>query len=119
MKLSGSSDLWSEPAGGVGVTGFALMGLPCLSRIAKLGRGPALCNCGAMSVPAAPLGQLDGEPGPLPGAGEQTDLPAMGADQLLGDGEAEPGAAGPGRAGEGLEQLLSGAGRQARPIIRD
>src|SRR5262249_34126987 len=108
MKLSGRSDLWSEPAGGVGVTGFALMGLPCLSRTAKLGRGPALCNCGAMSVSAAPLGQLDGEPGSLSGAGEQADLAAMGAHQLPGDGEAEPGAARPGGAGEGLEQLLPG-----------
>src|SRR3569833_256307 len=37
--------------------------------------------------------------------------------ELAGDGEAEPGAAGPGRALEGDEQIVDGARRQAGPVV--
>src|SRR5215469_3553264 len=94
------------------------MGLaPWASKDAKLGRGPALRNCGAIAGPAAALGQLDGKSRALARAGEEPDLAAMGADQLPGDGQAEPGAAGSGGAGEGLEQLFPRPRWQARPVI--
>src|SRR5690242_13763011 len=43
----------------------------------------------------------------------------MGARQLAGNGEAKPGAAQAGRAGEGLEEVVARLGRQARPVIGD
>src|SRR5258707_11421393 len=43
----------------------------------------------------------------------------MGAGDLAADGEAESGAAGAGRADEGAEQIVPGAGRQAVAVIRD
>jgi hypothetical protein len=66
----------------------------------ETGRRPALCNRGAMgSAPAVALGQLDDKSVPSPVL-RSAGSPAMGADQLPGDGGAGP-VPRPGRAGEG------------------
>src|SRR5271166_5502082 len=73
----------------------------------------------------APRGEFDGavrdgEPEGRPdGAFHQADLAAVGAHQLGGDGETETGAAGAGRALEGLEQMLAGALRKPRAGVGD
>src|SRR5205814_44238 len=55
------------------------------------------------------------------GAGgvDERDRAAMGADDLGGDGEAEAGAAGPGAALEGLEEMAAGAIRHPGAGVAD
>src|SRR3546814_8229424 len=61
--------------------------------------------------------QVEAEESAVPAGSDQRELAAMAVHQLLRDGEAEAGAAGPSRAGEGLEQVLARLLRQARPIV--
>src|SRR3954449_5675558 len=61
----------------------------------------------------------DGEPeGCANGALHELDLAAVGADELGGDGEAEPGSAAARGRLEGLEQVFARPGRKPRAGVR-
>src|SRR6266508_5917040 len=82
------------------------------------------CDPSPPAAGAAPRPQLDRAVGDADAEGradralDQLDLAAMGAHQLGRDGEAEPGAAGPGRALERLEQVAARLVGDAGPGIR-
>src|SRR6516164_8261098 len=83
-------------------------------------RAPEASRAGALVAAGLkldrPVRNLDAEGG-ADGSVHQVDLAAMGAHQLGGDGEAEAGAAGAGRALERLEQMGPRAFGEARPGI--
>ena len=66
---------------------------------------------------AARRRQPQHEDGAGRGGVAKRDVAAMGAQHLARDGEAEAGAAGARRAGEGTEEIFARLGRQARPVI--
>src|SRR5262245_8782487 len=90
------------------------------SRITRRAKSPR-SGAGALAAARVQIdravgdGEAEGRPD---GALDQADLAAMGAHQLGGDGEAEAGAAGAGRALKRLEQVGPRLLRQARSGVR-